>query len=308
MPCKTAILVRYGELALKSDFVRKKFEKRLAENIKKSLKAGKISATVRRIYGRIFVETSHPEKAEKILRRIFGIVSFSICRTTDSNLGNIIKNALQEFRSFRTKKSTKPRNAYGVCVTKHLTFKVDTNRVGQHPYTSQAVNEKVGAGICKKFGLGVNLSKPDKILHIDIRDKTAYIFTEKIPGPGGFPVGTQGKVLSIVKNENGLLSSWLMMKRGAIVVPVFAGLKESAAKKYARLLEKWNAGHRIKYHAIGKADFKGINKIIESEKALGVVLPEMDIADKRHYKLPVFYPLIGFSDIEIKNKLNIISI
>ena len=282
------ILIRYGELALKSEPVRADFERLLVRNIRKSLKAEGIKADVKRIYGRIIIKAT-AEKAKETLKRVFGIVSFSFCESADDNITNIIEKSVEVFRK------SKPR--------KTETFKVETNRVGSHPYTSQAVNEKVGAAICKKFHLKVNLSKPGKTLYTDIRDKTAYIFTEKVPGPGGFPIGSQqGRLVSVVKDEAGLLSTWLLMKRGAVLIPVFAGLSRNAVKKYSSVLEKWNAGHRIKYHMLKNIDYKEINKIIEAENALGAVLPEIGKADKKRFKVPVFYPLIGFSEKEIKEK------
>jgi len=63
------ILIRYGELALKSKPVRKRFEDQLAKNIKLILKTRKIKFSLRKDYGRFFLETENRKGA---------IITFSV--------------------------------------------------------------------------------------------------------------------------------------------------------------------------------------------------------------------------------------
>lgn len=291
MAAMKTILVRYGELALKSEPVRRDFEHTLARNIRRSLEKGGVKADVKRIFGRVLVEAKNSGKAAEILKKTFGVVSFSVCAETISGIKDIEKASIEVFRCARPKKTN--------------TFRVETNRVGSHPYSSKQVNEAVGRAIAEKFRLKVNLTEPDKTLYIDIRDRQAFIFTEKTPGPGGFPAGVQGRVLYVAEDRNGLLSAWLMMKRGAVPVLFFAGIGKKTAKKYACLLEEWNAGHKIRYYVDIKrnADCKRINKTAEQERCLGIISGRAEIMGKNSFKLPVFYPLIGFISKEIKEKI-----
>jgi len=102
-------------------------------------------------------------------------------------------------------------------LTKGNSFAVRTRRVGNHPYTSQDVNVRVGSEILKnntEKDLSVKLRSPDKILYIEIRDNTAFFYHQKIQGPGGLPLGVSGTSVCAVGNKASLLAAYLMMKRG----------------------------------------------------------------------------------------------
>ena len=105
-------LVRYGELALKSPPVRARFERQLARNLRRSLRAAGTEARVQRSYGRFLVVG--PKATERILSRTFGIVSFSPCERLPAELPAITKAALA-----LAKKQLKPGRS----------FKVDARRV-----------------------------------------------------------------------------------------------------------------------------------------------------------------------------------
>jgi len=283
---KPVILIRYGELALKSKQVRLRFEKQLVKNIKSCLQKQGIKADVKRIYGRILVKNANTKRAVPLLKKIFGIVSFSYCYVTNSTIEDIKSLSLSVF-----KRVYRPG----------MTFKVDTKRVGNHPYTSQMLNEIIGENIVKKYKAKVNLSSPERILYIDVRDKRAYIFWEKIPGPGGFPIGTQGKVVSVIESENGIVSTWLIMKRGALAVPFFVDMNDKMIKKCVNILKMWNSGYDIPYYK-DNLDYGKLNDVIKSVRADAVVF-ETFSPKHQQCQYPVFYPLIIFNDKELKEKI-----
>ena len=61
----------------------------------------------------------------------------------------------------------------------------------------------------------LDLSNPEFRLFIEVRDDKTYIFHEKIPGPGGLPIGTQGRMIALVSSGiDSPVATYLMMKRG----------------------------------------------------------------------------------------------
>ncbi len=63
--------------------------------------------------------------------------------------------------------------------------------------------------------LAVNLSNPDLTLYIEILKDRALLYTKKIPGPGGLPVGTAGKALCLLSGGfDSVAAAYLMAKRG----------------------------------------------------------------------------------------------
>jgi thiamine biosynthesis protein ThiI len=193
-------LARYGEIALKGRPVRRRFEDRLTRNIADCLRRNEIEGTVRRIRGRIVVETPAAREACSQLRRVFGVVSSSPCRTTDSRMSSIEDAAL---------------DLASTLLGPGATFAVDTNRgLKAFPLTSPEVNGRIGEQIRNATGAEVDLGNPSVTIGIDIRDST-YLFNETLPGPGGLPVGTAGRVLSLFSGGiDSPVATYLMMKRG----------------------------------------------------------------------------------------------
>jgi thiamine biosynthesis protein ThiI len=196
------ILVRYGELALKSERVRRRFERCLIKNMKLALNGIDNKITSER--GRIFVITNKLDPALKRLIRVPGIVSVSSAVKVSSKMSSITLAAV---------KAAKKTLASG------KTFAVRTKRVGEHKFSSQDVNVAIGSAVLKAApGTRVNLSAPDKEISIEIRDKNAYVFTDTLAGVGGLPVGSQGNVVALLSGGiDSPVAVYLMMKRGCTV-------------------------------------------------------------------------------------------
>ncbi|MEW6593135.1 MAG: THUMP domain-containing protein, partial [Candidatus Hadarchaeota archaeon] len=217
------IIVRYGEIALKSEPVRRWFEDRLISNIQQKLSGTKHGLRV--VRGRIFIDMEDWKKALKPLFMTPGVVSVSVAARTSSDIESVRAAAVQAARKV---------------LVGGKSFAVRTSREGSHPYKSQQVNSIVGGEILAKIkGTRVNLSNPDKLISIEIRGADAYVFTDVIGGVGGLPAGSQGKVSVIFNGGPGdLVSAFLMLKRGCdtdIFIPYFKrnglGLGVSVAKK-----------------------------------------------------------------------------
>lgn len=247
------ILVRHGEIFTKSEPVRKRFVIRLAKNIQEALPYDRIET--RR--WRIFVHPKNEKKSLDVLSRVFGIVSFSTAESCEINLESMKK--LVNLSKFKSKK-----------------FAVKTQRLEKEgPLSSNEINNEIGDFIRKNAKAKVNLDNPQITLGIEIYEGKAFIFTETFQGPGGLPLGTaDGIVQCDFKTDNDVIAAWMIMKRGAVVVPIHKKLK------------RWAYGASEKGEVLARVS--------------GVTDPKEFVKLQEREKLPVFVPLIGLSDKEIK--------
>lgn len=220
--------------------------------------------------GRLFVESEHPNVAE-LLGRVFGLVSFSLVQETSAEPKDIAALAVRLAREVRTRGAS---------------FAVRARRVGNHLFTSTDVAKEVGAVILAQVpNLEVDLTAPDWEIHVEIRGEKAYLTTDILPGVGGLPLGTQGKVVALVETLEGTLASWLMMKRGCYVLPVFRG-----EDSWATLLGKWDPNIRWRpIESLGE-----MHDVAEEIGALGFVYPWTATQTPKEDLRPAFYPLMGF--------------
>ena len=107
------------------------------------------------------------------------------------------------------------RLADGV-ITAETTFRVSTSRgYKQFPYKSPEIDREVGARIVEATGAPVKLKNPDVTLNIQIYQDAAYLFINRLRGPGGLPVGVSGRVLTLFSGGiDSPVAAHLMLKRG----------------------------------------------------------------------------------------------
>ena len=226
-------LVHYGEIGLKGKN-RSFFEKKLAQNIKLSLK-GMGCTEVRRIYGRILVML-HPEAnvaaIQERLGKVMGIAHFELALAAEPTI-NAIQDAALELVKGRQFK----------------TLKVETKRANKRfPLTSPEVSATVGAHLLSATGASADMYTPDLRCNIEIVDEAAYIYVEKIRGVGGLPVGASGKVLIMLSGGiDSPVAAWRMMKRGvkALFVHFYSYPYTDKAslekvEELAEILATWN--------------------------------------------------------------------
>jgi thiamine biosynthesis protein ThiI len=138
------------------------------------------------------------------LRRVFGIAYFAEAWASAQAVENLETNcwSLVEGRSFNS-------------------FRIDTRRADKtFPLTSVEINKRVGAYVKDRSQARVDLEKAELTCWIEIVEKYALIYVERIPGPGGLPVGSSGKVVVLLSGGiDSPVAAWKMMKRGC--TPVF---------------------------------------------------------------------------------------
>ncbi|MFQ6678063.1 MAG: tRNA uracil 4-sulfurtransferase ThiI [Fidelibacterota bacterium] len=200
------ILCHYGEIGLKGKN-RGYFEKKLQENLRESLKrfVPDSFSSISRLYGRIIIRLNEKgqneiSSIETVLKNVCGLVYFAPAFQTKQKMEPIIRLAVETMGSGN-----------------YESFRVTSRRTDKNfPVSSQKMNEEIGGAILEATGKTVNLGKPDRTCFIDIVDGMAFIYTEKIRGQGGLPVGVSGKVVSLLSGGiDSPVASYYAMKRGA---------------------------------------------------------------------------------------------
>lgn len=106
---------------------------------------------------------------------------------------------------------------------KNFTFKVFTRRNEKsYPMTSMEVSAELGHFLLEAYpGLSVDVHSPQEIINVEIR-KVAYIYSITIPGPGGLPVGTNGKGMALLSGGiDSPVAAYMIAKRGVVVEAVY---------------------------------------------------------------------------------------
>jgi len=141
------LLVRFGELALKSKFVRRQLRDRLVANIQDLFAAEGVECITDADEARVYVHADDVSRARGILRRVFGVVSISPAEETHADIASIRAAVLSEAER---------------SVPADSSFALRTRRVGTHPFTSQDLARDLGDAIRRSHpGARVNLSRPD---------------------------------------------------------------------------------------------------------------------------------------------------
>ncbi|MCL2687795.1 MAG: tRNA 4-thiouridine(8) synthase ThiI [Methanobrevibacter sp.] len=320
------IIARYGELGLKSNRVRGRFERKLSSNIKASFNC-EIDINQARIF--IFPEDFNEALAK--LHKIFGIVSFSPAISTYSNFDDIEKT-LGEYTDKLVDEGL---------IDSETPFAIRCRRVGSHDFSSQEAAAFAGAVVVRKLGCPVDLTNPKFVIYLEIRENETYIFHEKIPGPGGLPLGTQGKLISLISSGiDSPVATYLMMKRGCEIIALHCDndpfTKQKTEEKFENIvkqLKTYSSGVSFRSRVVSYGDYlqkckddapekmtcvlckSGMYKIAgmlaKDMGALGIIdgssvgqvasqtLPNI-LATREDVEVPILSPLIGMDKVEIE--------
>lgn len=264
----THLLVRYGEIFLKGKN-RKYFENQLARNIK-SLTGVK---DINKLRCRFVIDyfTNH-----RTLRNVFGIISYSPALKAEKDIGAIKRAALNV-----------------VNTTGSSSFKVETKRSDKKfPLKSPEINIEIGKYIENKSDFKFSFEKPEVVLHIEINQGAAYIFTEIVACHGGLPTRVEGKVNLLVEGEESILAGLLMMKRGTSIVPIVFN-NQDISNIDISILKKYYPG---------ELELKKINDLNELKNEVLVVGQNFNGYKKVGADLTL-RPLIAYSKEQIKEEL-----
>lgn len=201
-----AVLIHYHEIGLKGRN-RSVFERRLKDNLDAAL-LGLPVGRVERIASRLVVPVKDHASLRDVIERVLripGISSASPAFKTsrlDHDINRAALLALEEAEPYET-------------------FAVDARRSNtDYARSSMDINRDVGAHIlANSAGKRVDLTNPDATCYVEVVQGDTYVFSRKLRGIGGLPVGSAGKVVALLSaGIDSPVAAWRMMRRGAVVV------------------------------------------------------------------------------------------
>ena len=242
------ILLRYGELALKGAN-RPLFVRQLRRNVRDCLRKNGLQGQVEVIGSRVFVSTEQVEQAILALQRVFGIVSLSPVAEVPRDLDAMAAEAVRIARASH--------------LTADRSFRIQARRSDKSfPHTSPEIGRVLGAAVVQATGARVDLSnRAGLTIGVEVSRERVLIFGEVYPGPGGFPQGVAGRVVALISGGiDSPVAAWMMMKRGANVIPLHFRHNDVEARKCldnCRVLESWSCGWRIRPIMLDQAEVFG---------------------------------------------------
>lgn len=247
-----AFLIKYAEIGIKGKnrFV---FENALRDQIKFVLKDVEGQFYVTKEQGRIYIEAEGEfdyDEVIEVLKRVFGIAA--ICPVV------LIEN--KEWDNLTKCVGDYVEKVYG---NKTFTFKVEAKRSDKnYPVKSPDICIEMGSYLLERFpNMKVDVHQPEVRLQVEVRSK-AYVYSEIIPGPGGMPVGTNGKAMLLLSGGiDSPVAGYMIAKRGVKIEAVYFHAppytSERAKQKVidlAELVSKY-AGP-IKLHVVNFTDIQ----------------------------------------------------
>lgn len=241
-PSKTYVIRRSGTIGTKAPRTRKQFNRRLVENLRDALDRRDIEYELRDDWDRIFVDTEDAQTGE-VLRRTFGVQGV---RPSDVVRWDSLDELVRE---------GKRRYADRI---EGRTFGVFSQRVGRRDHfscTSVDIDRELG-GVLDEAGGEVDLDDPDLEVHLEVHPDRVYFFDEELEGPGGLPIGTEGRALALVSGGfDSIVSAWKMLKRGVTLDFVFFNLAGPPHELGVRdvlgtFADDWIAGCRPEMHLV----------------------------------------------------------
>ena len=207
-----AFLIKYGEIGTKGKN-RYLFEDALCRQIRRALKKIDGQFIVSKEQGRIYVECDTDfdyDEAVAKLKTVFGILWICpMMQIEDNGFDDLAEQTVKYLKD--------------VYKGKEMTFKVKARRARKnYPLNSMEINMDLGEKILDAIPqMKVDVHKPDIELNVEIRNKI-NIYSEFIPGPGGMPVGTNGKATLLLSGGiDSPVAGYMIAKRGVIIDAVY---------------------------------------------------------------------------------------
>lgn len=200
-----AFLIKYAEIAIKGKN-RYLFEDALVKQIRYALRNVEGEFNVHKQQGRVFVETVGDydyDEAIEALSHVFGITG--ICPAV-----------IVEDEGFDKLAADVVAYMDRIYPDKNFTFKVKARRARKnYPMESMQLAAELGGKILDAFPeMKVDVHNPDVMLNVEIREKISF-YSEEIPGPGGMPVGTNGKAMLLLSGGiDSPVAGYMISKRG----------------------------------------------------------------------------------------------
>ena len=191
------------------------------------------------------------------------------------------------------------------------TFVIRAKRSGNHDFRSTQLEQTVGGYMLATYpNNGVDLHNPDVTIRIELLNNQLNIITNKHVGLAGFPLGTQGDILSLMSGGfDSTIASYLTMKRGIKTHFIFFNLggvaHEIGVKQVALYLwSKFGSSHKVKFISVPFDDV--LTEIFASthETYMGVTLKRLMLlaAEKVANEMEIDALLTGESVAQVSSQ------
>jgi len=326
---ESVVLVASAEFILKSSPVRRTLEQRLIDDLKFTLRRhGLECSRVEKDAARLVVFGSRPtEDAAALCSKVFG-VSYSapaqllMNTSIDAIIEKITEVALQRLPpgssfAIRSRRST-------------------PGTISRHEVELRGGSSILGA--MKDRAVKVDLEAPDVTFYVDLVGRDAYVYIEKLKGPGGLPLSAQWKMLAVLdRGPLSILAAVAMMRRGSVVqlfIPVSdklgtlcSSMQMALAERISQLVTRPNyaafvfdvdkfldaeSGH---VGGAGRLVRQAAVKFSSDNRFRGVVfgdisghLSDLSIVSSTDIQIPIFYPLLGLQPDDLTELSRLVGI
>jgi thiamine biosynthesis protein ThiI len=233
-----SVLIRYHEIALKKGN-RPYFVDLLKRNLVASL-GGLDVKEAKTLQARILLTLDGGAAREEIARRltgVFGVANFSFVERTEADIDALRGRILGSIDGRR-----------------FASFRIDARRADKSfPLTSPEINRVLGAAVKEKTGARVDLENAEVTIDVEILPECAFFGFEKVPGPGGLPVGGSGRVVSLISGGfDSPVAAYRMMQRGCRLIfvhfhsaPYLDQTSQEKCRELVRLLTRHQFKSRL---------------------------------------------------------------
>ncbi|MDX2463234.1 MAG: tRNA uracil 4-sulfurtransferase ThiI [Porticoccus sp.] len=265
------VIKLFPEITIKSAPVRQRMTRQLRDNLRRLFRALNEPIIVDRDWDKIEVkgpdDVDLTNQVADILGRTPGIANFSkVQHFAMGDFDHILEKTLSVWRDKLEGK----------------TFVLRVKRSGKHDFSSHDVERQVGGGLLhQSLASGVKLKNPDLTVRLEIRQEQLYVIEETTQGLGGFPLGTQDSVISLISGGfDSTVSSYLTMKRGLRTHFLFFNLggraHEVGVKEVAFYLwNKYSGSHKVRFITVPFDEVIGEILSNVQNSQMGVVLKRM---------------------------------
>lgn len=263
------IIKLFPEITIKSDSVRLRFIKILTSNIRNIL-THHVDVAVMRHWDFIEVRPRVDGIENQVLDLLSRIPGIHHILAVDELPFTDVHDIYEKSRDYFSP------------IIENKTFCVRVKRRGKHDFTSIEVERYVGGGLNQYVSSAkVKLTKPDVTVNLEIDQDKLLLIKGRYEGIGGFPLGTQEDVLSLISGgfDSGV-SSYMLMRRGSRVHYCFFNLggatHEIGVKQMAHYLwNRFGSSHKVRFITIDFANVVGeiLEKVDDGQ--MGVILKRM---------------------------------
>ncbi len=247
-----SFLIKYAEIGTKGKN-RFLFEDALMKQIRHALKTVEGTFLVTKEFGRIYVDAKGDydyEETVDALKQVFGIAWICPMFQTEEKDFTLLKKEVISY-------------VEQVYPERKLTFKVDSRRADKkYPISSEQMNRDLGEAVLEAFPeMKVDVHHPQVLLKVEIRN-LVNIYSVMIAGPGGMPVGTNGKAMLLLSGGiDSPVAGYMIAKRGVVLEAVYFHAppytSERAKQKVvdlAKLVSRYSSP--IKLHVVNFTDIQ----------------------------------------------------